>query len=95
MTLSDIILLAVLHNCLSGFILFMTMVSDYHTWFHRIDSWAFVNPFVVYKFNTSVNWFGAFVIAFLLSLACPIGAVLYWIYKLGWLFCKLCTIGRK
>lgn len=95
MTLEDISLLTLLHNILGGFILFMTMIGYYHTWFHRIGSWAFVNPFVVYRFNTSVNWFGAFVIAFLLSLACPVGAVLYWIYKLVWLFCKLCTVGRK
>ena len=95
MTANDLILLALLHNILGGFILFMIMLSDYYTWFHKIDSWAFVNPFVVYKFNTSVNWFGAFVIALLLSLACPVGAVFYWIYKLVWLFCKLCTVGRK
>ena len=95
MTLYDIIIWAVLYNILGGFILFMTMISDYHTWLNKIGSWACVNPFVVYKFNTSVNWFGAFVIALLLSLACPIGAVFYWIYKLGWLFCKLCTVGRK
>lgn len=96
MELREIIGLILLHNLIGCFILVINMVSfNGSTWFHRIDSWAFVNPFVVYKFNTSVNWLGAFIIALLLSLACPVGAVLYWIYKLGWLFCKLCTIGRK
>lgn len=95
MTLHDLIGLFALYNLLGGFILLMNAIGDYCTWFHRIGSWAFVNPFIVYRFNTSVNWFGAFVIAFLLSLACPVGAVLYWIYKLIWLFCKLCTIGRR
>ena len=95
MTVDAIISLSIFYNFLGCIILFLIMVSDFNTWFNRIDSWAFVNPFVVYKFNTSVNWFGAFVIALLLSLACPVGAVLYWIYKLVWLFCKLCTIGRK
>lgn len=95
MTLGELIGLFTLYNFVGGLILLMTMTGDYHTWFHKIDSWAFVNPFVVYKFNTSVNWFGAFVIALLLSLVCPIGAVCYWIYKLGWLFCKLCTVGRR
>ena len=96
MELGEIIVLILSHNLIGGFILFINMVGfNGSTWFHRIGSWAFVNPFVVYKFNTSVNWFGAFVIALLLSLACPVGAILYLIYKLGWLFCKLCTIGRK
>ena len=96
MELREIIGLIVVYNFIGGFILFVNMVGfNVSTWFHRIDSWAFVNPFVVYKFNTSVNWFGAFVIALLLSLVCPIGATLYWIYKLGWLFCKLCTVGRR
>ncbi len=87
----------VLISFIGGLIILVIMLESGYdkNWLQQIDSWAFVNPFVVYKFNTSVNWFGAFVIAFLLSLACPVGAVLYWIYKLGWLFCKLCTVGRK
>jgi hypothetical protein len=83
-------------SIISGPILISIMMQiGGNTWFHRIYSWAFVNPFVVYKFNTSVNWFGAFMIALALSLVCPFGAMSYWIYKLGWLFCKLCTVGRK
>lgn len=95
MTIGDMIGVFIIYNMFGAFVLVINMAIYSHTWFNRIGSWAFVNPFVVYKFNTSVNWFGAFVIALLLSLACPVGAVLYWIYKLGWLFCKLCTVGRK
>jgi hypothetical protein len=95
--MSAILGVLVLISFIDGLILSVIMLESGYdkNWLQQIGSWAFVNPFVVYKFNTSVNWFGAFVIAFLLSLACPIGAMLYWIYKLGWLFCKLCTIGRK
>ena len=48
--------------------------------------WDFVNPIHIYKYN-HVNWFGAFVVAIIYNALCPIGAVIYWFYK-------LCTVGR-
>jgi hypothetical protein len=51
------------------------------------QGFEFVNPVYIYK-NCRVNAFGAILVAFLLSLICPIGTICYWIYK-------LCTVGRK
>lgn len=51
------------------------------------DGWEFVNPVHIYKYN-KVNWFGAIIVALIYSALCPIGAVIYWFYK-------LCTVGRK
>lgn len=48
--------------------------------------WEFVNPIHIYKCN-HVNWFGAFVVAIIYNALCPIGAIIYWFYK-------LCTVGR-
>ena len=64
---------------------------SYKSWFSKFYFWEFVNPYYVYRYNTSVNWFGATLIALCLSLACPLGAILYWIYKIVY---TLCTIGR-
>lgn len=47
----------------------------------------FVNPLVIYK-QTKVNWFGAFFLATLYGMMCPICTAIYWFYK-------LCTVGRK
>lgn len=47
----------------------------------------FVNPLVIYK-QTRVNWFGAFFLATLYGVICPIATFIYWLYK-------LCTVGRK
>jgi hypothetical protein len=52
------------------------------------DSIEFCNPFVVYKYNKSVNWFGALVLSLLYSALSPLGAAIYWFYM-------LCTVGRK
>ena len=52
------------------------------------DSIEFCNPCVVYKYNKSVNWFGALVLSLLYSVLSPLGTTIYW-------FCKLCTVGRK
>ena len=82
-------------NGIGGICLLGAWAESYSSWIGKTKCWAFVNPFVVYRYNTSVNWFGAIVIALLLTIVCPIGAALYWIYNLGWLFCKLCTIGRR
>lgn len=47
----------------------------------------FVNPLVIYK-RVGVNWFGAFFLAALYGMMCPICTAVYWLYK-------LCTVGRK
>ena len=82
-------------NGIGGICLLLTWAESYGSWIGKTKFWAFVNPFVVYHTNTSVNWFGAIMMALSLTIVCPIAAALYWIYKLGWLFCKLCTVGRK
>ena len=51
------------------------------------DGLEFVNPVHVYKHN-KVNWFGAIIVALIYNALCPIGAAIYWFYK-------LCTVGRK
>ena len=51
------------------------------------DGIEFVNPLVIYK-QTKVNWFGAFFLATLYGIMCPICTAGYWLYK-------LCTVGRK
>lgn len=50
------------------------------------DGWEFVNPIYIYKYN-HVNWFGAIVVALFYNLLCPVGSLIYWVYK-------LCTVGR-
>ena len=57
-------------------------------WMEICEGWEIVNPYYVYKYCKSVNWFGAIIIALLFTVICPIGAVFYWFYK-------LCTVGRK
>lgn len=52
------------------------------------DGWELCNPYWVYKYYKSVNWFGAIMLSLLYTVLCPIGAVCYWIYK-------LCTVGRR
>lgn len=47
----------------------------------------FVNPLVIYE-QTGVNWFGAFFLAALYGVMCPVATFIYWLYK-------LCTVGRK
>ena len=54
----------------------------------RADGWELCNPYWVYQYNKDVNWFGAIFLALLYSLACPLGAICYWFYK-------LCTVGRN
>lgn len=52
------------------------------------DGFELVNPYWVYQYNNSVNWFGAMILALGYSVLCPIIAICYWFYK-------LCTVGRK
>lgn len=53
----------------------------------KCDGFEFVNPNWIYR-NYRVNKFGAIFLSVLFGLICPIGTIIYWIYK-------LCTIGRK
>lgn len=52
------------------------------------DGWELCNPYWSYKYHYSVNWFGAIIISLIYTIFCPIGALIYWFYK-------LCTIGRR
>jgi hypothetical protein len=53
----------------------------------KAEGFELCNPRWVYRYNKSVNWFGAYVLAIGYTLLCPIVAVGYWFYK-------LCTVGR-
>lgn len=55
--------------------------------FNKCDGFEFVNPNWIYR-NYKVNRFGSIFLSILFSLFCPIGTIVYWIYK-------LCTVGRK
>lgn len=53
----------------------------------RCDAFEFVNPNWIYQ-NYKVNRFGSIFLSVLYNLYCPIGSIIYWIYK-------LCTVGRR
>jgi hypothetical protein len=71
------ILIAVVHNFF-GFIISSWIGSN---------GFEFVNPIWIYK-HCYVNVFGAIFLCLLANLLCPIGSIVYWIYK-------LCTVGRR
>ena len=73
---------------LIGVFSLLMAVETSKSWISRCWGWEFVNPYWVYKYCTSVNWFGAFMLSLFLTLVCPAGAICYWFYK-------LCTVGRK
>lgn len=52
------------------------------------DGWELCNPYYSYKFHKNVNWFGAIILSLVYTALCPLGAIVYWFYK-------LCTVGRK
>lgn len=52
------------------------------------------NPVKIYQ-NVKVNWFGSLCLAIFYHIIFLPIAIGYWVYILGWLFYKLCTIGRK
>ena len=62
------------------------------------DSWEEIprvlNPVAIYK-NVKVNYFGCFVLTLVHNIILLPFSICYWLYKLGWLFWKLCTIGRE
>lgn len=78
----DIILFIIIWNILGGFIQFC-IAGRVNT-----DGWELCNPYWVHEYNTSVNWFGAVVLALGYNLLAPVFALCYWFYKLG-------TVGRK
>ena len=52
-----------------------------------VENFNAFNPCWVYD-NFSVNYFGCIMLTLIINLACPIGSIIYWFYK-------LCTIGRR
>ena len=71
-----------------GSIGLMFAVGCSTNWIGLCYGWEFVNPYWVYKYCKTVNWFGATMLALFFTLVSPAGAVCYW-------FHKLCTVGRK
>lgn len=51
----------------------------------RFPFWAsgfeFVNPVYLYE-NSKLNAFGAILVSIFMGLICPIGTIIYWVYKL-------------
>lgn len=54
----------------------------------QTKGWELCNPYWVHYYHSSVNWFGAAVLCLVYNVLCPVGAIMYWFYK-------LCTVGRK
>lgn len=52
------------------------------------------NPRVIYA-EHNVNYFGCLMVMLFYHVIFSPFAVGYWLYMLGWLFVKLCTIGRR
>ena len=71
-----------------GSLIMLISVAASTGWLGLCEGWEFVNPYYVYKYCKTVNWFGATMLALLYTAISPIGAVFYWFYK-------LCTVGRK
>ena len=82
----DWLCLIIVWNFVGGFILMIVHGAQNRGAIFMADGWEFVNPTHIYKYN-HVNWFGAFVVAIIYNALCPIGAAIYWLYK-------LCTVGR-
>lgn len=77
--LKTLLLIEIAHNLAGiGIILFLPL---------NCDGFEFVNPNWIYR-NYRVNRFGSIFLSTLYGLLCPIGTIIYWIYK-------LCTVGRK
>ena len=73
-------------SIIGGIILMIAQADKRNGAIGMAVGWEFVNPIHIYKYN-HVNWFGALVVAIIYNALCPIGAVIYWFYK-------LCTVGR-
>lgn len=86
----DIVLLIslmILWN-LGGALVLLVIAGCTTGWLGECQGWECVNPYWVYNYCKSVNWFGATVLALLCTVASPIMALIYWFYK-------LCTVGRR
>lgn len=66
----------------------MILLTLKYGFLERFSGWEFVNPYWCYKLNTSVNIFGALMLALLFTVICPAVAACYWFYK-------ICTFGRR
>ena len=54
----------------------------------------FFNPVIIYR-NNNVNYFGSLMVMLFYHILLLPFAVAYWMYMIGRLFVKLCTIGRR
>lgn len=54
---------------------------------HAANGLEFVNPKFIYE-HVRVNYFGCLLLTIACNLLCPIGSILYWMYK-------LVTVGRR
>lgn len=54
----------------------------------------FFNPVIIYR-NNNVNYFGSLMVMLFYHILLFPFAVAYWLYMIGWLFVKLCTIRRR
>lgn len=87
MTWENLISILIAWNILGAIILVFAHCVKTGGAIDMADGWEFVNPTHVYKYN-HVNWFGAIVVSIIYAAICPVGALIYWFYK-------LCTFGRS
>lgn len=57
-------------------------VGDLFPMFAGAEGLEFVNPRFIYK-HVHVNFFGCLLLTIACNLLCPIGSILYWMYKLA------------
>ncbi len=81
--MSDVLFITLLIWQVFGFIFCLVWSIESYA-----DGWELCNPYWAYKYHRSVNWFGAIVLSLVYTALFPIGAIIYWFYK-------LCTVGRK
>ena len=87
MDIGMLIFLIILWN-VCGTIILLAIAGCTAGWLEKCQGWECVNPYWVYNYCKSVNWFGATVLALLCTAASPAMALIYWFYKLY-------TVGRK
>lgn len=87
MSLEELILSLFLWNFFGAVALIFAHCLSSGGVMYMTDGWEFVNPIYIYRYNR-VNWFGAIMVALVYNLVCPVGAIIYWFYK-------LCTVGRE
>lgn len=87
MDIGALMLCLFIWNFIGAIVLLVAVVCSTN-WIGLCNGWEFVNPYWVYKYCKTVNWFGATMLALFFTFISPVGAVCYWFYK-------LCTVGRK